>query len=103
MAMHHGLKMNISAVKVVVLVHMEVTVAVHRHRIHRVVVHMLVVARMVLAAVAAMAMLMHQILEHCHQHRPVFSIQHQVRRYTDSIFHSIEFIRIHCCLCVFCM
>lgn len=74
MEMPHGLRMNINAVKVVVLVHAAAIVAVHRRRTHRAVDPM----------AAAMEMLTHQISAHCHQHRPVCSIQHQVSRYTDT-------------------
>lgn len=66
--------MNISAVKVVVLVHAAAIAAVHRRRTHRAEDRM----------AAAMAMPMHRTSAHCRQHPAACLIQHQVSRYTDS-------------------
>lgn len=74
MEMLRGLRMIINAVRVVALVHVAAIAAVHRHRTHRVADRM----------VAATAMLTHRTSVRCRQHHPVFSIQHQVSRYTDS-------------------
>lgn len=82
METHHGLRMNISAVKVVVLVHVAVIAAVHRRRTHRAEDHM----------AAAMEMPMHRISAHCRQHPAVFLIQHQVSRYTELKFQYFFFL-----------